>query len=159
TVSGTAPFDVGINSTLAGIDYRGYQVELQFQNAALDPTGTSTYNASSPFQLCQGAPNTLTSGDGAIEFVQDSCAKSTAGSVAYMGQLERMQLVCKADGDFVVHMTPLAEDSAFGTTMLDATSSPIPTQTAAATISCTGIGITLPTATGTVTPMVPPSTT
>src|SRR5581483_11543251 len=110
--------------------------------------GTSTPTSTSPFQLCQ-TPNQVFSSDNSTEFVQDGCAKSSAGSVTYTGQVETIDLKCNENGTFVIHMTTLAEDPAFGTTTLDAFSAAIPTTTQDATITCEGI--TPPTATDTAT--------
>src|SRR5438477_435422 len=137
TVTGTAGFDIGINTTVDSTPYKGYQVELQWPDPGLDWAGTTVPTSTSPFQLCQ-TPNS--SADGTTETLQDSCAKSSAGSVTYVGQDETVQLTCVSNGTFLIHMVTLAEDPAFGTTALDQFSSPIPTATQDATITCTGIG-------------------
>src|SRR5439155_4142198 len=122
TIASTANFNVGINVTAAAQGYQGYEVEIQFPNSALDFGGSSTPTSGSPFQLCQ-TPNDLFSGDNSTEFIQDSCAKSSAGTVTYVGQVETIALKCASSGTFTIHMTTIAEDGAFGTSALDASSS------------------------------------
>ena len=55
TINGESVFSVGVNVTSDSIAYQGYQVELEFPNALLDATGTSTYAGSSPFHLSSTA--------------------------------------------------------------------------------------------------------
>src|SRR5204863_636545 len=94
------------------------------------------------FQLCQVPNQTFVTDQNGntTEFVQDACAKSSAGSVNYVGQVETIDLMCVRNGTFTIHMTTLAEDPAFGTTAFDQFSAPISTGTTDATVICTGIG-------------------
>jgi len=139
TITVPQPFKVGINvtSVAPGTLYRGYQVEVQFPNDALEFV-SATPASSSPLQLCQAA-NDVFSADNSVEFVQDGCAKSSAGGVDYVEEVELMTFKCTSDGTFTIHMTTLTEDTAFGTAALDQNSAFIPTGTADGTVTCLGV--------------------
>src|SRR5438552_1673295 len=139
TITVPEPFKVGINvtSVAPGTLYRGYQVEVQFPNDALEFV-SATPASSSPLQLCQAA-NDVFSADNSVEFVQDGCAKSSAGGVDYVEEVELMTFKCTSDGTFTIHMTTLTEDTAFGTAALDQNSAFIPTGTADGTVTCLGV--------------------
>src|SRR5207248_3266105 len=81
-IDGTGAFPVGIRSTAASTPYLAYQVELQFKYGALNLTGRMIA-ADSPLQLCQPEAVVPEATDGAMQFVLDSCGKSTHGATSF----------------------------------------------------------------------------
>jgi hypothetical protein len=131
-------------------------VEISWSDAALDFGGSTFVASSSPMKICQN-PNDHHGPPAGTEILQDSC-EDGSGPHMYVGQVETVQLVCRTPGAFTLHLVTYAEDSLFGSTLIDHNSNPVPTGTTDATIVCAEATAT-PTVTNTATATATPTNT
>ncbi len=134
-VSGTAPFSIGVDVTRIGGPYRGYQWELQIDGAGLEPAGTAVNAIPVTLSLCS---DTYPLGAATFGF---GCA-SPSTDTSFTGLLSTIPLKCLADGNFEIRLIDIAQDPNFGTTVLSGAAVNLATHTVAASINCTGAGVT-----------------
>lgn len=139
TVTGTDPFDVDIVITEATTLYQGYQYKLQWDAAVL-AFDVETHLMPAELSLCPGAfveGNTVIAG----------CVREL-GVTTFTGPVSRATFHCLGAGTSPLHLISLAEDAAYGSSVLAAGGDIIETALADAQITC-GAGGAAPAATAT----------
>jgi len=138
-----ASFQVDVVLTDASIAYQGYQDELSFDSSVVNADTVTQLSPAGTDFVC-GATATNNSDNSIPGYTGRAydygCGKLSAGGNTFTGPVTTVTLHCVGNGTSALHLVTLVEDSASGTTTVDAFGGNISTGLTDASVTCGGEG-------------------